>query len=122
MAIFDHAHPNIIESTFRFPEFIPACKKSVNSIYSFLRYSQFSVIRLYWPHPFLTMLNQTIFNQHLIFENLYRHTKNEAVSSIYSGEVVDLKILESDCMRPIWPISLRNNILPKYGICVGTQQ
>ena len=25
MAIFDHAHPNITESTFSFPEFVQAC-------------------------------------------------------------------------------------------------
>ena len=31
----------IIESIFSFPEVVPACKKSVHSIYLFLRYSQF---------------------------------------------------------------------------------
>ena len=40
-AQFDIIHPKIIEMTFSFPEFAPACKKSVNSINSFLRYSQF---------------------------------------------------------------------------------
>ena len=39
--IFDQAHPKIIEITFWLPEFAPACKKSVHSIYSILRYSQF---------------------------------------------------------------------------------
>ena len=42
--IFDQAHPKIIEITFCFPEFAPPCKKSVHSINSFLRYSQFSQI------------------------------------------------------------------------------
>ena len=37
MPIFDHAHQKIIEVTFSFPEFVSACKKSVYSIYSFLR-------------------------------------------------------------------------------------
>ena len=41
IAIFDHAHPKIIESAFSFPEFVPACKKSIYSICSFLRHSQF---------------------------------------------------------------------------------
>ena len=36
----DHTHPKIIEINFSFPEFPPACKKSVHSINSFLRYSQ----------------------------------------------------------------------------------
>ena len=38
---FDHINPKIIEITFSFPEFAPACKKSVHSINSFFRYSQF---------------------------------------------------------------------------------
>ena len=42
----DHTHfwpgpPKIIEITFCFPQFAPPCKKSVHSIYSSLRYSQF---------------------------------------------------------------------------------
>ena len=40
-AYFDHALPKISKITFSFPEFAPACKKLVYSIYSFLRYSQF---------------------------------------------------------------------------------
>ena len=38
---FDHTHPKIIESIFSFPEFVLACKNSVYSICSFLRYNQF---------------------------------------------------------------------------------
>ena len=53
----------------------------------------FIVQRPDWPYSFLTMPNQKIFNQLLIFVNLYQHPKNEAVSSIFSGETVDLKIL-----------------------------
>ena len=34
---FDHAHTNIIETPFSFSQFIPACKKSVYSICSFLK-------------------------------------------------------------------------------------
>ena len=49
-----------------------------------------------WPHPFLTMPYQKIFNQILIFVNLYQHAKIEAVSSICSGQMVDLKILQSE--------------------------
>ena len=41
MPISYHAHPKIIEITFDFPKFAPACKTSVQSIYSFLIYSQF---------------------------------------------------------------------------------
>ena len=45
-----------------------------------------------WPHSFLTMSYQTFFHQLLIFVNLYQHANNEAVSSICSGEMLDLKI------------------------------
>ena len=33
-AMFDQAHPKITESTFSFPEYAPACQKSVHSIFS----------------------------------------------------------------------------------------
>ena len=39
------------------------------------------------------MPNQKIFDQLLIFVNLYEHAKNEAVPSICSGDMADLKIL-----------------------------
>ena len=41
LTIFEHAHLKNIASTFSFPGFVPACKKSVYSICSFLRYNQF---------------------------------------------------------------------------------
>ena len=34
--------------------------------------------------------------------NLYQHVKNMVVSSIYSGEIVDLKTLQSDWPRAFW--------------------
>ena len=51
------------------------------------------------------MPNQKIFNQLLIFVNFYQHAKNEAISSICSGKIVDLKVLQSDWLRAVWPIS-----------------
>ena len=60
--IFDHAHAKIIEVTFSFPESAAACKKSVHSINSFLN---------------------------LVYVNLYQHAKNQAMSLICSGDMVD---------------------------------
>ena len=51
------------------------------------------------------MPNQKKFNQLLIFVNLYQHAKNEAVASIYSRELIDLKILQSHWLTAFWPIS-----------------
>ena len=67
------------------------------------------------------MPNQTIFDKILIFVNLYQHAKNEAISSICSGEMVDLKILQSDWLS-ILAYYLRKKIFPNYKICAGTQQ
>ena len=39
MPIFDHTHLKSIKVTFSFPEVASICKKSVCSIYSFLKYS-----------------------------------------------------------------------------------
>ena len=89
MPISDHAHPKIIEITFSFPEFAPACKISVHSINSFLRYSQSQspVTRLVMP--ILTMSIQKFFDQLLIYVKLYQHAKNQAILLICSGDVVD---------------------------------
>ena len=51
------------------------------------------------------MPHQKPFNQLLLFVNLYQHAKNEAVSSICYGEMLDLKILQSEWLRALWPIS-----------------
>ena len=55
------------------------------------------------------MSKQNIFKQLLILVNLYQHTKNEAVSSMCSGEMVDLKTLQTEWLRAfcqnVWPIS-----------------
>ena len=67
------------------------------------------------------MPNQKIVNQLLICVSLYQHAKNKAASSICSGEILDLKILQSDWLRAFWPISQQQDF-PKYRICLGTLQ
>ena len=49
------------------------------------------------------MPKQNIFNQLLIFVNFYQLVKM-AVSSLCSGEIVHLKILQSDWWKPFWTI------------------
>ena len=51
----------------------------------------------------------------------YQDAKNEAVLSICSGEIVDLKILNLIGSEH-FGLYLRKKIFPKYGICAGTQQ
>ena len=107
--------PNF-QSSFNLCEFMPACKKSVNPINSFWRYSHFRVHRPDWSHPLFTMPNQKMFDQLLIFVNLYQHAKNYTVSSICVGEMVDLIILESDWLRPFWPISQEQDFSQIYDL------
>ena len=61
------------------------------------------------------MPNQKIFNQILNFVNLHQHAKNEDVSLISSGEIIDLKTLESDWLRVFWPISRVQDFSPNIG-------
>ena len=68
------------------------------------------------------MPDQKKFDKSLIFVSLYQHAKNEAVSSFCSGEMVDLKIQQSDWLRAFWPISQEQDFSPKYMICAGTHQ
>ena len=59
--------------------------------------------------------NLTYLSQ-LIFVNLYRHTKNEAALLICSEEIFDLKILQYDSLRALWPISQeQDRIIPNIG-------
>ena len=62
------------------------------------------------------MPNQKMFDQLLIFVNLYQHAKNYTVSSICVGEMVDLIILESDWLRPFWPISQKQDFSQIYDL------
>ena len=66
------------------------------------------------------MPKQKNFNQLLIFVNLYQHAKNEAVSSICFGEIVDLKILQSDWLREFWPISQEQDLSQIKDSCRNT--
>ena len=121
ITIFCHTHPKIIEPTISFPEFVSACKKSFFPCVHSQDAVNFRVQRPDWPHPFLTMLKQKILDQFLTFVNLYWHAKNKVVSSICSGKMVDLQILQSDWLRAFWPLSQEQNF-SKYRICARKQK
>ena len=72
MTIFDHALPKITESTLSFPEFVPACKNQFIPSVQFWDAVNFKVLWPYWSQPFLTKPTQYIFDQLLIFVNLYQ--------------------------------------------------
>ena len=59
----------------------------------------FRVQRPNWSHPFSTMPNQKNTQSTLNFHEFVSTCKNEAVSSICSGKIVDLKILQSYWLR-----------------------
>ena len=85
----DHAHRKIIEITFSFPEFAPACKISVHSIHSFLRYSQSQSPITRLATPIFEHAQPKFFDQLLIYANLYSHAKNQAILLICSKDIVD---------------------------------
>ena len=66
------------------------------------------------------MPNQKIFDQLLIFVNLYQHAKNADVSSICSGEIVDFKILQSDWLITFWQISQELKFSQIWNLCENT--
>ena len=68
--------PKKSEITFSFPEVAPACKKSVHSICSFLRYSQFWSTMTRLATPISDHAHPNIFDQLLIYVNLYQRVKN----------------------------------------------
>ena len=69
----------------------------------------------------MTRLAAHIFDQLLIFVNMYQHAEDEAVSSICSGEIVDFKIVQSDWLRAFWPLSQEQDF-SRYRSCARTQQ
>ena len=80
MPIFDHAHPKTIEITFSFPELHQHTKNQfISSIHSWDTVN-FRVLQPEWQHPFLTIPSKTLFDQLLIYVNLYLHAKNHFIN------------------------------------------
>ena len=78
--LVDHTQRKIIEITFSFPEYAAPFNKSVHSIYqaqSILE-SCDQICHTY----FFTMPTQKIFDQILMYVNLYQHGKNQAISFV----------------------------------------
>ena len=50
--------------------------------------------------------------------NFYQYAKNQATSSIFSLDIIDLKILQFDWLRALIPISQE----PDYGVSAGIQK
>ena len=97
-----HAHPKNIDVFFSFPKFLLACKKSVYSICLFLLIQ--SILEShdqaghtnYWP-PKKILMN---FN----FSEFLSKCKKSCYFIECSGDIVYLKILQSDWLRAFWPI------------------
>ena len=53
-----------------------------------------------WPHPFLTMLTQKIFDQILIFVNLYQCAKNQLIPSVHSWDTIHFGVQRPDWSNP----------------------
>ena len=106
MAMFDHTHLKIIESTFNFLEFVPTCKKSVISSVHSSDTVSFRDPLPGWPHPFLTMPTQKISNCISICMNLYQHAKNQLIPSVHSSDTVNFIVQRPDWQHPF--LTMRN--------------
>ena len=95
--IFDHAQPKHFQSSFNLREIAPALATHIFNHDP--------------PKTFQSACN---------FVNLYQHAKNEAVSSICSGEMLDLKILQSEWLRALWPICQEQNFSQTEGLYRNT--
>ena len=62
------------------------------------------------------MHTQKIFGQLLVYVNLYQHAKNQAISLICSGDMVDLKVLQSDWLRKFWPTSQKQKFSQRWDL------
>ena len=45
-----------------------------------------------WQHPLLTMPTQKVYDQLLIFVNLYQHAKNQFILSVHSLDAVNFGV------------------------------
>ena len=90
----------MIESTFSFPGFVPACKKSVYSICPVLRYCEFYSPTTRLATPILDHAHPINFHQLLIFTNLYQYAKNQFIPSINSLNTVNFRVSSHDLPNP----------------------
>ena len=116
MPISDHALPKIIEITFSFLQFAPEYKISVHSIYHSWDTVSFRVLWQDWPHPFMTMSTQKVFDQLLIYMNLYQLDKSGYFIHLF-WRYGWLKNLAIWWLRTFWPISQEQKFSQIWYFC-----
>ena len=62
-----------------------------------------------WPHPFLTMPTQQIFDQLLTVINLHQHAKNQFILLVHSSDRVNFRVPSHD-----WPLPFLTTPTPKF--------
>ena len=96
-----------------FPEFISKHQKLVYSINFSERYSQFQISATRVDSPIYHHAHPNILNQLFISMNLYQYAKNQTISSLCSGDIVDLKTLPAH-----WPVTFgtffKNQNFPRF--------
>ena len=115
--VSDHAHPKKSQKFGRIWENQLAKNQLIPLTHSWDTVN-FRLPQADWTYLFLRMPYQKNFYQLSIFANLYQHAKNGAVSSICSGEIVDLKIFQSSWLIAFWPIyTSGTEFPPKWVLC-----
>ena len=62
-----------------------------------------------------------MFNKLLIFMKLYQHAQNKAISSIFYGDIADIKMLPFDWLRTFSPISQETDFPQIWDLCRDTE-
>ena len=88
MAIFDHAHPKIIEQIFSFPDLYQHAENQFILSVNFWDTVNFKVLSPQWPDLFLTMNTPKIFKAPLNFCRSVSTCKKTVILSVHSKHLL----------------------------------
>ena len=98
MVIFHCSHPNIMDSMFCFPEFVPAWK---NQFIPSIHFWDSVNVRGLWPglpHSILIIHTHERFDQLLVFLNLQQLARYQFFPSVHSSNTLNFRV-----PSPNWP-------------------
>ena len=117
MAIFDQAHLKVIEPTIHVPEFVPSCKKSVYSIYSFLKKSNLESHEQ-TAKPILDHAHRKKFSSAFNFLWIcINMQKNQFFPSVHLSDTVNYRVPSPDWPHPFLTIPTQKSIYQLLTFC-----
>ena len=127
MAIFDCAHPKIIELTFSFAEFVPTCKK-ITLFHLFIFQIQpmseshdqtgHTLFWPDWPHPVWPFLSKKFLISFYYFWEPVSTCKNPYLPSVYSSDTVNFRVPPPDRPYPFLTMLMLYSLWMTFNCCV----